>query len=98
MCLPRRTARTVELLWNLQMRGRKPDPLTADIVHVRENRGNAARLARRFGAPGRRVKMFDEHLIHALIGGKNPDCSSDELIVNLGFTLRHGDAPTVNKY
>jgi len=53
-----RAVRTVELPWNLQTGGCKPDPLGADIVHVREDRRNGAGLAGRFGFPGGRVKMF----------------------------------------
>src|SRR3989441_5926333 len=34
--LLRRAVRAVELWWNLQVRSCKPDPLGADIVHVRE--------------------------------------------------------------
>src|SRR5271163_2741126 len=70
--LPRRAARTGKLSWNLQVRGSKPHPLRADVVHVREDRRNAAHLAGRFGFPGARVKMFDKNLVHALIDGKNP--------------------------
>jgi hypothetical protein len=33
-----------------------------------------------FGSPGGRVKMFDKHLVHAIIGGKNLDCSWAELM------------------
>ena len=47
-CLARRAMRVVELRRNLQMRSREPDPLAADIVHVREDGRNAADLARRF--------------------------------------------------
>ena len=76
--LPRRAVRAVELGWNLQVRSCKPDPLGANIVHVRENRRNGAGRsvagrAGRFGSPGGRVKMFDKNLIHAIIGGKNLD-------------------------
>jgi hypothetical protein len=47
-------------------------------VHVRKNRRNGARRrvagrAGRFGSPGGWVKMFNKHLIHAIIGGKNLD-------------------------
>src|SRR5437870_12646056 len=88
--LLRRAVRAAELCWNLQMRGCKPDPLAADIVHVGEDRRNAADLAGRFGSPDGRVKMFDKHLVHALIGGKDLDCGSAELSVNLGWTRGHG--------
>src|SRR5713101_6656623 len=74
--LQRRAVRAVELWWNLKVRSCKPDPLTADIVHVREDRRNGADLAGRFGSPGGRVKMFDKNLVHAIIGGKDLDCGS----------------------
>src|SRR6266478_2177520 len=95
--LLRRAVRAVELSWNFQMRSCKPDPLAADIVHVRKNSRNGAgrRLAdragrfccRRFGSPRGRVKMFDQHLVHTVIGGKDLDCGSSELSVNLGLTI-----------
>jgi hypothetical protein len=88
--LLRRAARAVELWWNLQMRSCKPDPLGADIVHVRKDRRNGADLAGRFGSPGDRVKIFYKNLVHALIGGKDPDCGSAELGVNLVLTRVHG--------
>ena len=88
--LLRRAVRAVELSWNLQVRSCKPDPLTADIVHVREDRRNGAGLAGRFGSPGGRVKMFDKNLVHSIIGGKDPDCGSAELRVNLGWTRGYG--------
>src|SRR3989442_6181338 len=89
-----RAVRAVELWWNLQMRSCKPDPLAADIVHVGEDRGNGAGLAgrfgcRRFGFPGGRVKMFDKHLVHAPIGGKDLDGWVAELRLNLGFWVGH---------
>ena len=46
-------------------------------------------LAGRFGSPGGRVKMFDENLVHAIIGGKDLDCGSAELSVNLVLTRGH---------
>ena len=88
--LLRRAVRAVELWWNLQMRSRKPDPLATDIVHVREDRRDGTDVTGRFGSPGSRVKMFDEHLVHALIGRKYPDRGSAELSVNLGWTRGHG--------
>ncbi len=48
MGLLRRAVRAVELSWNLQVRSCKPDPLGADIVHVREDRCSRAGLAGRF--------------------------------------------------
>src|SRR5216683_2981323 len=88
--LLRRAVRAVELSWNLQVRSCKPDPLGADIVHVREDRRNGAGLARRFGSPGCRVKMFDKNLVHAIIGAKELDCSSPKLSMNLVLTRGHG--------
>ena len=88
--LPRRAVRAVELSWNLQVRSCKPDPLGADIVHVREDRRNGAGLAGRSGSPGGGVKMFDENLVHAIINGKDLDCGSAELSVNLVLTRGHG--------
>jgi hypothetical protein len=88
--LLRRTVRAVELLWNLQVRSGEPDPLGADIVHVRENRRNGAGLAGRLGSPGGRVKMFDKYLVYAIIGGKNLDCGSAELSANLLLARGHG--------
>jgi hypothetical protein len=88
--LLRRAVRAVELWWNLQVRSCKPDPLAADIVHVRDDRRNSAGLAGRFGSPGGRIKMFDKNLVQAIIGGKDLDCGSAELSVNLGLTRGHG--------
>jgi hypothetical protein len=88
--LLRRAARAVELSWNLQVRSRKPDPFGADVVHVREDRSNGASLAGRLGSPGARVKMLDKNLVHAIIGGKDLDCGSAELRVNLVWTRGHG--------
>ncbi len=88
--LVRGAVRAVELSWNLQVRSREPNPLAADIVHVREDRRNGAGLAERFGSPGGSVKMFDEKLVYAIIGGKDLHCGSAELSVNLVLTRGHG--------
>jgi hypothetical protein len=56
-------------------------------VHVREDRGNGASLARRLGSPGGRIKMFDKKLVHAIIGRKDPDRGSAEWSVNPGLTI-----------
>jgi hypothetical protein len=34
--------------------------------------------------------MFDKNLVHAIVGGKDPDCGSAELSVNRILKLRHG--------
>ena len=81
--------RAVELWWDLQVRSCQPDPLGADIVHMRKDRRNGASFAGRFGSPCGSVKLFDEHLVHALIGSKDLDCGSAELRVNLGLTRGH---------
>src|SRR6267154_754622 len=65
------------------MRGGEAYPLRANVVHVRKNSGNRSALAGRLGGPSGGVKMFDQHLIHALIGDKDPDCDMAELSVNL---------------
>ena len=88
--LLRRAVRAMELWWNLHVRSCKPDPLGADIMHVREDRRNAANLAGRFGSPGGRVKMFYKNLVHAIVRGKDPDGSSAKLSVNLVLTRAHG--------
>ena len=59
-------------------------------MHVREDRGNGADLAGRFGSAGGRVKMLDKNLVHAIIGGKDLDSGSAELSVNLVLTRGHG--------
>jgi hypothetical protein len=83
--LLRRAMRAVELCWNLQVRSCKPDPLGANIVHVREDRRNGAGLAGRLRSPDGRVKMLDKNLVHAIIGSKDLDCGSAELSVNRGL-------------
>ncbi len=83
--LLRCAVRATELWWNLQVRSCKPDPLAPDIVYVREDRRNEAGLPGRFGSPGGRVKMFDNNLVYAIIGGKDPDRGLAELGVNLFF-------------
>src|SRR5207244_10564964 len=103
--LLRRAVRAVEVWWNLQVRSCKPDPLGADIVHVREDRRNGADVfsgvfagrlgCRRSGTPGGRVKMFDKNLVDAIVGEKDPggkvlDCGSAELSVNLVLMRGHG--------
>src|ERR1700733_12865439 len=82
--LLRRAVHAVELRWNLQVRGGKPDPLGADIVYVGKDRSYGADLAGRFGSPDGRVKTLDQKLVHAIVGGKDPDRRPAELSLNLG--------------
>jgi len=109
--LQRRALRAIELFWDLQVRSCKPNPLAADIVHVGEDRGDITGAAfegrfgrrrygcRRLGPPRGRVKMFNKHLVHAVVdqedlGGRALDCCSAELSVNwlaiYGLTRDHG--------
>ena len=85
-----RAVHAVELWWNFQVRSCKPDPLTTDIVHVREDGRNGADPAGRLGSPSRRVKIFDKHLVDAIIGRKDLDCGSADLRLNLVLFGRHG--------
>jgi len=81
--LPRRAVCAAKLSWNLQVRRGKPDPLGADIVHVRKDRRNIADLTGRFGAPGGRVKTLDKHVVRAIVDGKNLGCGSPQVQLNL---------------
>jgi hypothetical protein len=87
--------RAIELCRNLQVRCCKPDPLGADVVHVREDRRNRPDLAGGFGSPGGGVKVFDKNLVHAIIGGKDLDRVSAELSVNLVLTFGHGSYSSI---
>jgi hypothetical protein len=40
-------------------------------MHVREHCGNGASFGGRLGSPGCRIKVLNESLIHAVIGGKS---------------------------
>jgi hypothetical protein len=86
------------------MRSCKPDPLAADIVHMREGGRNAADFGGRFGCgfrcPGGRIKVFDQDLIDVVVdeknlGGRVLDCYSAAFSVRGrlaidGSTLGHG--------
>ena len=93
--LPCCAVRALQLRGDLQVRGRQPDPFGADVVHVREDRGDGASFAGRFGEPGRRVKLFDEKLVHAIIGGEDADRGAVQravwlLAMKLGFRHDYG--------
>jgi hypothetical protein len=85
----RRTARTVKLHRNLQMRSRKPHPLTADVMHMRKDRRNRANPAWRLCSPSPSVETFDEHLVHAIVRRKDLYRRSAESSVNLMWTHGH---------
>src|SRR5271168_4500220 len=87
--LPLRAMRAVELSRNLQVRRRKPDPLGSDIVHMREDCRDGADVAGRFGSPRGSVKMFDQNLVDAIVGGKDLRCGPAKLRVNLVLTRGH---------
>lgn len=87
--LLRGAAGTVQLSRNFEVRGGQPDPLGADVVHVGEDGDDRAGLAGRFGAPGARVEMFDEKLVHAVIGSKDPGRGSADLRTNVLLTRGH---------
>jgi hypothetical protein len=58
-------------------------------VHVREDRRDRPRLAGRLGLPRSGIKMFDDHLIHPIVGRKDPDNGWAALRMNLLLT-HHG--------
>ena len=79
------------------MRGGEPDPLGADVVHVGEDCRDGTDVGWRFcwwfRFPGGGVEMFDEVLVHAIVGGKDLDCGWTELRVSFVLKLGHGFAP-----
>ena len=81
--------RATELLRNFQVRGRQPDPLTANIVYVREDGGDAADFAGRFRCPCVAVETLDDRLIHAIVDREDARCRTAELRGDLGLTRGH---------
>lgn len=81
--LLRRAVRAIKLRGNFQVRRGKPHPLAADIMHMRKNRYDRADSAGRLGSPNGRIKIFNKHLIHALIGGKYLNRGPASFAVNL---------------
>src|SRR5882672_9721273 len=65
------------------MRSGKPDPLRADVVHVREDGRDRAHLPGRLCCPCRRIEMFDQNLVHPIVRGKDTDGVLTELRGNL---------------
>ncbi len=72
------------------MRSCKPDPFGADVVHMSEDGRDCATFAGWFGSPSGRIEMFNQKLVHAIIGGKDLNGGSAEVSVNLGLTRGHG--------
>lgn len=72
------------------MRSREPDPLGADIVHMREDGRYGADIADRFGSPRVRVKVLQKVLVDVVCSSKEIHCGSSELSVNLESTRGHG--------
>ena len=91
--LLRRTMRALELLRHLQMWSREPDPFTTHIMHMRKNRHDRPGLSGRLRSPRRRVKLLDDHLIHALICRKNLRGSSAELGLKIFLARGHDRSP-----
>ena len=75
------------------MWSRQPDPLAAHIVHVRKNGRYGTDFAGRFGPPCRRVKLFDENLVDAIVRRKDSDRGAAELGVRLVLMRAHGSLP-----
>ena len=93
-----RTARAIELWRGLQIRSGKPDPLSADVMHVREDRRNRTDIAGWLSSPCGRIKMLDKKLVQAVVGGKDFCRGPAKFGVNLiltdaAFTRCHGYLP-----
>ena len=88
--LLRRAPGAVELWRNLEVRSGEPDPFGADVVHVGEDGRNGASVGWWFRFPDIGVKMFDEKLVHAIVGGEDLDRGPAELSVNLVLARGHG--------
>jgi hypothetical protein len=89
----RHTTQPVQLRRNSQVRSRKPNPLTPNIVHMRKDGRDSTNLARRLRPPGSRIKTLDKHLVHPLIRSKDLNRSLIELNVNFVSTSSHGSYP-----
>jgi hypothetical protein len=68
-----RAVRAVELGGDFEMRRGEPDPLGADVVHVREDRRNGADVAGWLGCPDRGSEMGEEELVQALVSGEDAE-------------------------
>jgi hypothetical protein len=67
-CLLLGTAGAVELCRQLEMWGGEPEPLAANVVHVREYRGNCAHIApESLCPPSLRMEVLENELIHLVV-------------------------------
>jgi len=80
----------VEQRGNLEMRGRKPDPFAADVVHVGKDGRDGTNFSGRFRRPGSRVEVLDHVLIHAVVRGEHPRRGWTELSVKPSRRRGHG--------
>src|SRR5258707_15589965 len=84
-----RAVRALQQSWNFQVWSCKPDPLRADIVHVREDRRDGSGLAGRLRFPSDRVKMFDNNLVDPIVGRKKPNSGLAEWRVHPVLSRGH---------
>jgi hypothetical protein len=91
--LTRGALRAIELSRDFERGRGQSDPLGARVVHVREDGRNGADSTVRLGSPGGWIKMLDKHLVHAIVGGEDPDSGSAQSIrshMRINFRLGVG--------
>ena len=67
-----RAACAMEWWRELEMRGREPEPLAADVVKMGKDRGYGANVAAgRLGAPGARIELLEDQLMSSFIDGED---------------------------
>jgi hypothetical protein len=88
--LLRSAVEAVEPARDFQVRSGQPDPLGANVVQVREDRGDGADLARRFGCPGGGVQAPEQKLVHSFVGVEDPDGGLGKRRLGFGRTAWHG--------
>lgn len=85
-----RATSCIERRRELKMRGGKPEPFAADIMHVRKDcRDRTAPTCRQPSAPGSGIEMIEYHLIHALIYGVALDQRLAKIRCGSGRDMRH---------
>ena len=66
-----RAACAMEWWRELEMRGREPEPLAADVVKMGKDRGDGADVtAGRLGAPGAGIEMLEDQLVGGFVDGE----------------------------